>query len=134
MSQTNFRAPYSETFIKQCFGFSLTFQFSETLIPHKSQGVVLGNIILFGKLILWNRQASGKIPCFLLYFEKNYKQYQITIKWIKKLIIYYSRVPNKRTGAFNRTGEKKQPNLINVQYKTIVKKGITLSKLINVQD
>ena len=49
-------------------------------------------------------------------------------------VAIYSWVPNKRTGAFNRTGEKKEPKLINVQCKIIVKRGVALSKLINIHD
>ena len=37
-------------------------------------------------------------------------------------LVGYSRVPNKRTGASNRTEEKKQPELINVQCTTNVQR------------
>ena len=36
----------------------------------------------------------------------------------------YSREPNKRTGAFNRTEEKKQPELISVQCTINVQRGL----------
>ena len=39
-------------------------------------------------------------------------------------LVGYSRVPNKRTGAFNRTEEKKQPELISVQCTINVQRGL----------
>ena len=41
---------------------------------------------------------------------------------LKRLL--YSRVPNKRKGAFNRTEEKKQPELISVQCTINVQRGL----------
>ena len=41
---------------------------------------------------------------------------------LKRLL--YSRVPNKRKGAFNRTEEKKQPELISVQCTINVLRGL----------
>ena len=43
---------------------------------------------------------------------------------IRKFAINYSRVPNKRTGAFNRTEGKKQPELISVQCTINVQRGL----------
>ena len=38
--------------------------------------------------------------------------------------VSYSRVPNKCTGAFNRTEEKKQPELISVQCTINIQRGL----------
>ena len=43
---------------------------------------------------------------------------------IKESSNNYSRVPNKRTGAFNRTEGKKQPELISVQCTINVQRGL----------
>ena len=48
------------------------------------------------------------------YVSEKFPQYQ-TLPFSDNIIPCYSRVPNKRTGAFNRTEEKKQPELISVQ-------------------
>ena len=48
-----------------------------------------------------------------------------------RIVQYYSQVPNKRRGAFNRREGKKQPELISVQCRGAQPK---LSKLIIVQD